>query len=165
MLPGFESYTSQGADFDPERRYRYLLWRAWENEPRRTALWVMLNPSTADETVLDPTLKRVENFTRTWWYDAFRVVNLFAIRATDSGLLPSFDDPVGPANDLAIKLAAATAELIVVGWGSHKLATARARVVRELLNGRTLMCLGKNADGSPRHPLYLAATTQLEVWP
>ena len=78
----FSKYESAGGEFDePARIYRYRLRRMWGGAsltPRRTVLWIVLNPSTADENVLDPTLRRCEGFSRAWSYDGFEVCNIFA---------------------------------------------------------------------------------------
>ena len=181
----FPRYTEQGATFDePHRKYRYKLWRRWSDGP--LLLWIMLNPSTADEHVLDQTLKKVEYFSRVNGYAGFIVCNLFAWRATDPNDLAEVhhaysDVPVGivgatcavgesegVANDLAIMAAAAEVDAIVVGWGTEPIAQARARVVLEMLRGITevrLLCLGTNKNGSPKHPLYLAKATKLVEFP
>jgi hypothetical protein len=170
-LPGLDDYESAGAEFDAGRIYRYSLHRMWgggRTEQWRTVLWVMLNPSTADENVLDPTLRRCENFTRAWGYHGFEVCNLFAYRSTDPDALPDVAcDIIGnPQNDEAIRTAGERNDLIVVGWGSHKVAGERAKTVAAMLSRmkRTMRCLGTNQDGSPWHPLYIAASTPLKVW-
>lgn len=161
-------YVSAGATFDePERKYRYRLWREWDAAPTRL-LWVMLNPSTADETVLDPTLRRVEGFTRAWGYGGFMVVNLFALRSTDPRGLYEHTSPIGESdglfnvNDDEIQTAANRAASIVVAWGGEKIARDRARAVLALLHSRKLGCLGVNSDGSPKHPLYLASASKVQ---
>lgn len=164
------AYESAGADFDPTRTYRYRLWRIWGGgslTPWRTVLWVMLNPSTADETVLDPTLRRCERFSRSWGYDGFEVCNLFPLRSPDPSALVSHPLPGGPGceNDRAILASANRSERIVVGWGGHRLAQSAGRRLVQLLaeHGRTdIYCLKVNAaDGSPAHPLYLPNASEL----
>lgn len=165
-------YESQGADFDePERIYRYSLHRMWGGGSLsvwRTVLWIMLNPSTADERVLDPTLRKCERFSMNWGFDGFEVVNLFALRATDPAALSDHPAPIGQGygdrmdgaiNDGAICDAAERADLIVCGWGAEKIAQPRAIVVRSMLRAYALECLGINQDGSPKHPLYLPYAT------
>jgi hypothetical protein len=159
-------YTSQGATFSASRVYRYRLWRTWGDlfTEQKVALWLMLNPSTADEHVLDPTLRRCEGFSRAWGCSGFIVANIFAYRSTDPKGLYDVDDPVGPDNDRAIVAAANDADLVVCGWGAEPIARTRAPRVSDLLRHVDAYCLGTNADGSPKHPLYLAKTTPLQAF-
>jgi hypothetical protein len=124
----------------------------------------MLNPSTADENVLDPTLTRCKGFAETWGYGSFEVVNLFAIRSTNPRGLLIAEDPIGPANDNIIADAIARAAIVVVGWGAFPLARERAQRVVELAAGKQLHCLGTTKEGCPRHPLYLRRDAQLRPW-
>lgn len=144
-------------------RYRYLLSRRWAPGP--AALFVMLNPSTADDLRDDPTIRRCVGFARRWRAPAVEVVNLYALRATDPRDLFAHGAPVGPDNDAAIADAAARAQTIVVAWGAHGARDPRrvARVI-ELLRGRALACLGANAGGSPRHPLFVPYRTRRRAW-
>ncbi len=82
-------------------RYRYRLDRAWERDDHGlgTVTWVMLNPSTADADVDDPTIRRCIGFSKAWGYNALTVVNLFAWRATSPRDLCAVEDPVGPDNE------------------------------------------------------------------
>ncbi len=157
-------------------RYRYELTRRLGEGQRlfevggalRGAVrWVLLNPSSADEAVLDPTLTRCWAFSRTWGFAAMIVHNLFAWRSSDPRAMAAAArkgaDVVGPAND-AFLAGFEEAELTVVGWGGFALAASRARRVAELLCGGSTYCLGRNLDGSPRHPLYLASSTRLEPY-
>ena len=87
-------YQDSGADISPGGLYRYRLWRTWGPGPR--VLWVMLNPSTADETVNDPTIERLERRARQSGYCALGVINLFAWRATIHANLEAWTIPLGP---------------------------------------------------------------------
>ena len=149
-----------GACFDASGVYRYRLWRDWHIPPRpsRRLLWILLNPSTADEVRLDPTIRRCVRFSRAWGYTGLDVVNLFALRSTDPRGLRRAADPIGPGNDTAIASALAECDAAVAGWGAHPLAATRASVVREMAVtiGTPLFCLGVTRCGRPRHPLYLA---------
>ena len=153
-----------GACFDASGLYRYRLWRDWLVPPRpsRRILWILLNPSTADEVVLDPTIRRCAGFSRAWGFTGLEVVNLFALRSTDPGGLRRVEDPIGPGNDTAIAAALGDCHAAVAGWGAHPLAATRAPVVREMARAlrRPLFCLGVTRCGQPRHPLYLAAATR-----
>ncbi len=70
------------AELSKCRAYRYALWRTWD-ESKPFAMFVGLNPSTADELEDDPTIRRCINFSKLWGYGGLCMVNLFAYRATD----------------------------------------------------------------------------------
>lgn len=157
-----------GAVFSPCERYRYLLWRQWRELGARagTVVWCMLNPSTADELVLDPTLTRCKGFTARFGYARFEVVNIFALRSTDPAALHHVVDPVGPDNDAVISKAFADAVLVVAGWGAFPMAELRAARISVLAEdaGKRLHCLGTTKQGHPRHPLYLPKDSELRPW-
>lgn len=147
--------TKPPAAFDPTRTYRYSLYREW-GDPSHKAVFVMLNPSTADEVRLDPTVTRCCGYARRWGYGCIEVVNIFALRSTDPKGLLAVEDPVGPENDRHILAAVADAALVVAAWGVHGALQGRDRIVRGLLADRcVLYCLGTTKDGHPKHPLYL----------
>jgi hypothetical protein len=133
--------------------YRYVLWREWASDLPRL-LFVLLNPSTADGSTDDPTLRRCIGFARDWEYGSIELVNLFAYRSVDPGTLRRVADPVGPLNDSYILQAASRAGQVVVAWGALGGLCGRAQEVTQLLT-RPLSCLGYTAEGMPRHPLYL----------
>lgn len=153
--------SHRGAVFSGE--YRYLLWRTWD-VARPRLLWVMLNPSVADETKDDPTIRRCVGFSRQWGYGGLDVVNLFALRTSDPKILPFAADPVGPENDRYIAEAARHATEIAVAWGEHGGYMRRDPAVRALLGrhaAHPLQCLGFTKNNSPRHPLYVPRDTPL----
>lgn len=116
----------------------------------------LLNPSTADARVLDPTLTRCLGFARRWGFGHMEVVNAFALRSTYPGVLKKHADPVGPGNDRAIRRAAARADLVVAGWGAHARLHDRHDAVIALLTGVCEpVCWDTTKDGLPKHPLYL----------
>lgn len=149
------------AILSPCGRYRYTLERAISVFGNGLVLWVMLNPSTADATVNDPTIVRVIRFSERLGFARAAVVNLFALRATDPRHLRLVGDPIGPENDAHIQRMASAADMVILGYGADPMATDRASSVRALLAGRKLHCLGKTKDGAPRHPLYLRANADL----
>jgi hypothetical protein len=156
-------YIEKSAVFDDERIYRYALTRAWGFGPR--VLWIMLNPSTADESVLDPTLRRCLGFAQSWGFDGFEVCNAYALRSTDPRALKVHPHPIGPDNDVAIEYLAERAGRVIVGWGSN-CEIAREREVAKILAGVGVrpMCLGTTGKGAPRHPLYLRADSLAFPW-
>lgn len=44
--------NNNGAIFSDDRKYRYVLWRSWDNEKPRV-MFIGLNPSTANESTDD----------------------------------------------------------------------------------------------------------------
>lgn len=142
--------------------YRYELSRTWDWDSGLPVVgWIMLNPSTADAEVDDPTIRRCVGFARKWGYGGIVVRNLFALRATDPNELRRHADPAGPEN--AAYLAQVVRDAFTVcAWGSHPLArTSGFRLVTQLsaLNV-DIRCLGVTKDGYPRHPLYVKADAQ-----
>lgn len=149
--------------------YRYRLTRTFDDrdtEFRSGVInFVMLNPSTAVASIDDPTIRKCMNFTWSWGYRELIVTNLFALRATDPvGLYrhrPT--DAIGPQNDTHLRAAADQAWVTVLAYGNHGGLYDRDRQVLDLLKGRPMMHLGLTESRKPKHPLYLKATTALEV--
>ncbi len=145
------------ATFDESETYRYTLGRRWAKGGRRVC-FCLLNPSTADAKVLDPTLTRCHRYAISWGFHAMDVTNIFALRSTDPKGLKQVDDPVGPDNDNAIVKLATRADLMIVGWGTHGALNDRHTQVLDLLQSVcTPMCLAITKHGFPKHPLYLRA--------
>jgi hypothetical protein len=130
----------------------------------RLMLWIGLNPSTADEQQLDPTLTRIARFSEREGMDGFWMGNLFGLRATDPAVMKAATDPNGPGNDASLLEAAGRCEKIVAAWGVHGEHLDRAAAVVKLLTGHELWCLGTTKDGHPRHPLYVRANQPLVRW-
>ena len=155
--------SDSGAEFSDCRKWRYLLWRCWD-QSGPVANFLMLNPSTADEAKLDPTCSRARAYAEAWGYGALIVTNIFGWRSTDPRALRRVRDPVGAANDAAILRAAGEADLVVCAWGNHGI--ERGREVEELLRKtRTkLHILRLTGAGQPGHPLYLRKSLKAAPW-
>lgn len=159
---------ASGAVLSTCGRYRYALRRAWRPGPMVT--WVMLNPSTADATENDATIRTLIAFSQAWDMGSLAVVNLFAWRATKPRELLGAEDPVGPENAAAIARWVGLAHLVVVGWGNgpgggRRMDDLMAQAVQSVVaTGRNLECLGTNANGSPWHPLYRPPTLRPQLW-
>lgn len=158
------AYLESDAVISDCGKYRYLLRRTWDHEKPRI-LFVMLNPSTADASVDDPTIKSCVRLAKSWGYGSFEIVNLYAWRATDPEELKSKADPVGPSNDNAIMHALRRCDLPIVAWGKHA-TYYRARHVYGMLKAErpAVFCVGKNKDGTPKHPLYIKSGVALEAF-
>jgi hypothetical protein len=184
-----------GEEFDSRHRYcpgcfntailsedllhRYLLRRSVtpyddDGTPNSTLLYIMLNPSTADASIDDPTIRKCRGFLERWNqnldgfnFTAFEVVNLFSFRATKPRDLWLASESVGPECNRHIIEAAARADKVVAAWGAqkNKRVYERARYVQALLPGVPLYSIGEpSQDGHPQHPLMLAYACELQPW-
>ncbi len=150
--------------------YRYRLERVVDNCPGDVVAYFGVNPSTADATEDDHTIRKWRGFTIRAAASSFIVGNLFAYRATDVRELATAADPLGPDNDAHLAAIIAEADVLVPCWGSRaKLPRAlrpRLDVLRDMIfaAGKPVRVLGLTASGDPIHPLTLAYTTPLVEW-
>lgn len=141
--------------FSPDRVYRYTLEEVWDRKRGRIQ-FIGLNPSTADEYQLDPTLKRIRAWSEAWGFGGFVMTNLFAFRSPHPTVMQAHADPVGPGNDRWIYAEAKRAEKIVAAWGAGGLFMGRAGVVMSRIRdwtGKPVFCLGTITGGFPIHPM------------
>ncbi len=149
------------AVFDKSGKYRYLLSRTWSDEGKK-AVFVMLNPSSADASLNDPTISRCIGFAERLGCGSLQVVNLFAYRTAYPKELRVCRSPVGALNNQYIRGAVEAASLVVVAWGNWGRLHGRDKEVLQLIAGRTsLHCFGVTGQGHPRHPLFLPYDIQL----
>src|ERR1039457_7221177 len=157
-------------------KYRYALHRQLSMAQHKSCLFIMLNPSTADGTQDDPTIRRCVGFAKAWECDGLFVGNLFAWRATDPSKLRKngvgAGAIVGPRNQEWIEaLAEVVAKRedvpgpIVCAWGPKGRYMRQDETVTAWIDELfDLQCLGRAKDGSPRHPLMLPKTAQLQPY-
>lgn len=148
-------FDSGGAVFSPCGKYRYRLWRSWASGSG-TVNFLMLNPSTADESANDPTVERCEQRARAWGFSRLIVTNLFAWRDTSPEAMKAAAEPVGAGNDAAILEAARESDRVICAWGVHGLHLGRSAAVLQMLACIDLWALRLTSEGQPSHPLYLA---------
>lgn len=158
--------VTETAIFSDDRSYRYWLKRPVYNERFITnpdggrCLFIMLNPSKADEWIYDNTVTRCKDFAIRWGYGTLIVVNIFALVSTDPKELYKCRDPIGSANDRYILDEAKKADLRIAAWGNHGAIDERGdRVLRMLWNqDLSIHSLGMTGKGQPKHPLRLSKT-------
>jgi len=143
--------VNKNATFSDCRKYRYTLSRTW-NGKKKTILFIGLNPSTANEKIDDPTIRRCINYAQNWGYGSLLMVNLFAYRATMPSELKNVKNPIGNDNDLHIIELSKKADIAVAAWGNEGTLLNRDKEVKKILPN--LMCLKINKSGQPSHPLY-----------
>ena len=124
----------------------------------------MLNPSTADAELDDPTIRRCRGFAKAWDCAGIVVAYLYALRATDSAALWTHPDPVGPDNDAMLAKLIREHETVVCAWGANA-KPERVEIVRKMFHRlSTPVCLGMTQSGAPRHPLYVRCDQSLVNW-
>jgi hypothetical protein len=144
----------KAAVISPCGRYRYWLSRTWDRTKSMVG-FIMLNPSTADATVDDPTIRKCVMFAEKWGAGSISVTNLYAWRATDPRELDGVADPVGPENAGYIHWQSLIADTLVTAWGANADAERARQVVRSLRPTREVHCLTVTKGGHPAHPLFL----------
>ncbi len=168
------------ASISDDGLYRFALGRQWATpvDGGRIAVFIMLNPSTADDEEDDPTIRRCIGFAEREGCDGLVVVNLSPFRSTDPTGIGDRVEPgeVNARNSREIReafdLARSSGGIVIAAWGaavegSPKLAT-RVSMIRATARSVDLgLCaLGTpTKDGHPRHPLYLAGDAPLYAWP
>lgn len=153
-------------------QYRYELGRVIGGlfDSPGVVVWVLCNPSTADATEDDPTIRKCIGFTKRWGYDKLLVVNAYALRSTNPKALLVHQNPMGDnVEHVARAFRDHKGDMLVFGWGD-----ALPRKLREPTRlwlgslarneGVEPMCFGRTKNGQPRHPLMLAYETKLEKW-
>lgn len=169
-----DDISANYAEFSECGTYRYVLRRRNDDAPafpQGPVLFIMLNPSTADENKNDPTIRRCIHFANRANASELMVVNLFALRSTDPRKLLKHKSPIGQHNDFMISELAFHVRknngIIVAAWGAHPAARERGEELASKFgpfkNG-TLLCLGQTKSGAPRHPLYVKNNQPFEVY-
>lgn len=165
-----------GAQFSNDRLHRLALWRTWREEPRDTldigrrphahefVMFVGLNPSLANETDDDPTIRKCIGFAKRWGYGGIYMLNLFTRIETSPKLLELMTDKNHAESNSMLTMYANSASLVIAAWGAEGFAQKRALEVSALLADDSLHAFGVNKDGSPKHPLYLPYTMQPKPW-
>ena len=139
------------AIFSKDRIYRYLLVREWD-KALPAVMIVGLNPSTADETNDDPTIRRCIGFAKRWGYGKLFMTNLFGFRATHPKDLRAFEKPVGENNDSWMKKISSRVDKIVLAYGNHGRHKNRHEEILRLIEDP--YCIKVTKAGFPAHPLY-----------
>jgi len=154
------SKGSNGAIFSDCRNHRFVLWRIWD-ESLPKAMFIGLNPSTANEDKDDATIRRVIKFAKSWGYGGVYMLNLFTYVTAYPEELKTCQNPLLMADEF-LKMYAKDSEKIIFAWGSFYEAKERAiYVIKMFPSAYTLV---RNKDGSPRHPLYVPGKTKLSLF-
>lgn len=149
----------KGAIFSEDRKYRYALWRVW-NHNLPILLQIGLNPSDANEIKNDPTITRGMTRANRERFGAFLMANLYAYVSTNPDVLLNHDNTIGEYTDYYLKQMIEMSDRQLCGWGSFKPVQTRAPIVLNMI--KQPYCVGINADGQPKHPLYISYDTPMK---
>ena len=145
--------NNTGAEFSQDGKYRYKLWRIWD-EKLPKAMCIGLNPSTANADTNDPTINNLQRILSKLGYGGFYMMNCFAWITSDPKLLKH--NPMSDEwNNNMITVIAGLCDEVIFAWGNFD-------IIRELGRDKELeemfpnaKCFGKNKNGTPCHPLAL----------
>ncbi|MBN4061695.1 DUF1643 domain-containing protein [Bacteroidales bacterium AH-315-I05] len=151
-----ELFDNNGAEFSDCRKYRYALWRIWD-ESKPTVMFIGLNPSTANETDNDPTIRRVKRFASDWGFGGVYMLNCFPYISTNPNELRDFGNTA--MNDHWLRKIADKCGEVIFAWGSFDIVKELGRDVELKGMFPNAKALVINSNGSPRHPLYVKADT------
>lgn len=127
-------------------------------------MFIGLNPSTADATKDDPTIRRCKRFASDWGYRWLLMTNVFAIRATDPNDMKAAEMPWSAfgeefGNNHWLREGARDAGIVVAAWGVNAEWLRGDINTKAVLAGVQFKCLGVTKSGFPRHPLYVKSST------
>ena len=153
-----------GAVFADDRTHRLYLWRRW-NKQGPWVMFIGLNPSTADERLNDPTVRRCIGFAEKWGYGGIFMCNVFTLVSTDPEKL-NVETPIAMGAGLAMREIRSLCREAVAGWGNliTQVRQGEERVERIKRELSPLQCLGLTKLGHPKHPLYLPNSVQLTTF-
>ena len=142
------------AEFSIDKKERYSLKREWDKSKNKI-LYIMLNPSFADDKDDDPTIRRLINFTKKFNSGGFLVGNIFTTITPNPKELDKSKGMSDKNFEELIKLINKV-DQIVYAWGSS---IEEPQLLKKLV--LSPKCFGKNFNGTPKHPLYLPSQTKL----
>ena len=151
-----DMFENNGAEFSNDGKYRYCLWRIWD-ETKPMMMFIGLNPSTANQNTDDPTIRRVKRFASDWGYGGVYMMNLFAWVTAYPEELKKCNNPIGE-NDKWLLEISKKCRFVVFAWGNFKEAQERSKEVSKLFENP--FALQINQNGTPKHPLYVKADIQ-----
>ena len=167
--------SQSDAVFSSCMAYRYFLIRRWitpaslfepgSNRLNEVVAFVCLNPSTADFTTNDPTVRRCIAYASEWGFGGYAMLNAFAFRATEPKDMKAQTDPNGPDNDAVLRHVASRAGLVVAAWGTNASHLDRHhQLCRTLPEISDIHALKMTDGGFPGHPLYLKKSLRPQIW-
>lgn len=150
-----------GAEFSECRKFRFALWRIW-NESLPYVMFIGLNPSTANETEADPTIKSVIRIAKHNGFGGVYMMNCFPFVSTDPNQLEAYRfDPTLAINDERLSQVRIVCSEVVFAWGNFPIVQKLGRDKQLVEMFPEAKALHINQNGSPKHPLYCRSNSAL----
>jgi hypothetical protein len=156
----------RGAELSQCGTFRYLLWRVWTQELPRLG-FIMLNPSTADASVDDATIRVCIGRAQRTGCGGIIVANLFPYRATKpADLRAAKDNGKDHQENWTALLTVLRCRQVIAAWGDDgNFQRQNARVIDVAASAhRRLFHLGLTKAGHPKHPLRIPYATVPTLW-
>lgn len=148
----------KGAEFSNDNKHRYCLWRIW-NSTRPLVMFIGLNPSTANASRDDATVRRLITITGNLGYGGFYIMNCWTYISTDPAQLKL--NPMNEEiNDNNLIIVASKCKDVIFAYGNFKIVseTGRDKELKKMFPDALALHINKN--GSPKHPLYCKSDIQ-----
>lgn len=153
------NYIEIGAAFSPCRKYRFALWRIWDNS-KPLVMFIGLNPSTANETKADATIRSVIRISKFNGYGGFYMMNCFPFVTEDPDKLIIDKDSHLENMEWLFNIRDKCKD-VVFAWGNFKIVTVQRMDIYMVGWFPNSKVIGYNANGSPKHPLFIKGKTTL----
>lgn len=146
-------FNDSGAEFSNDGKYRYKLWRIWDNSKPLT-MCIGLNPSTANGYKNDQTISYLIKMCSALGYGGFYMMNCWAYISSKPENLKN-NEMSDEWNNSAITVTASKCKDVIFAWGTFKIIKEKGRDKELEEMFPNAKCFGKNKDGSPFHPLAM----------
>jgi len=153
-------------EFSPDQKYRYYLQRNFKKNAKNLLVFIMLNPSTANEQYNDPTVERCQNHALNKNYDGMIILNIFAYRTTNPKQLLQTKNPIGEKNNQTIINTIKKHQNIICAWGNHGKILNRSNEIKKILkkHRKKTQAFEITKQNEPKHPLYIPYNKKLKQY-
>ena len=143
----------RSAKFNKARTKRYSLFRKWSDKP--ITVWIMLNPSVADEKGDDKTISKCIKFSKNWGYGGLYVINLCSDISTCPKETISKLNTKQEIDSISLSYMVdviKNSKTVYCAWG---FGISTPKWLISILKNKTTKALELSKLATPKHPLYL----------
>ena len=139
----------KGASFSKNKLHRFSLFRIWDCELPKV-LFIMFNPSEANQKKDDPTIRRVIDFSIRWGFGGVYVGNIFSYISKNPKNIKIENPYFNRKNIKSIVKMEKDSSKTILAWGNN---TNAPKWIKKVIKDPNYIELSVN--GIPKHPLYL----------